>query len=129
MGAHESFSSKKGEALPDRRSISDLFKLKKRINEFKNPDICKTLSNLQKIYPFYRAIRGDGNCLYRAIIYRYLELIIQHSDEELFNSMKLQIINSEIAFTSFKWKNLPPEYALGLNTANEEFTECLEKIS
>ncbi len=34
------------------------------------------LQHTERAFPFYRQVRGDGNCFYRAFIYAYLELVI-----------------------------------------------------
>lgn len=30
-----------------------------------------------EIFPFYREIRGDGNCFFRAYIFRYIETLLK----------------------------------------------------
>lgn len=31
-----------------------------------------------KQFPYFRSVRGDGNCFYRAIFYGYLEYVFEN---------------------------------------------------
>ena len=41
----------------------------------------------------YRKIKGDGNCFYRAIMIRFIELLILKKDEENLKNLILDVIN------------------------------------
>ena len=58
--------------------------------------------NLLSDYNFYRKVKGDGNCFYRAIIFKYLEIIIFNNNIEL---MKDLILDVEECFEDKKIKN------------------------
>ena len=47
--------------------------------------------NLLKDYIYYRKIKGDGNCFYRAIIFKYLEIIILNNEIDLLKNMILDV--------------------------------------
>ena len=67
-----------------------------KINEMKQK------LNLLSDYSFYRRVKGDGNCYYRAIIFKYLEIIIFNNNIEL---MKDLILDVEECFEDKKIKN------------------------
>ena len=46
---------------------------------------------LLKDYIYYRKIKGDGNCFYRAIIFKYLEIIILNKEIDLLKYIILDI--------------------------------------
>ena len=51
--------------------------------------------NLLKPYIFnYRTICGDGNCYYRAAIFRYLEILILSNDIETLRNFVFDLVNS-----------------------------------
>ena len=45
-------------------------------NEYKNPKIIETILEMQKSIPFYRQIKGDGNCFFRAVGMAFIELLL-----------------------------------------------------
>ena len=67
-----------------------------KINEMKQK------LNLLSDYNFYRRVKGDGNCFYRAIIFKYLEIIIFNNNIEL---MKDLIFDVEECFEDKIIKN------------------------
>jgi len=56
--------------------VSELLSMNKKIDEYINKNIKDNLYKLKSICPYYREIRGDGNCFYRAIIFYYFECIL-----------------------------------------------------
>ena len=46
---------------------------------------------LLKDYIYYRKIKGDGNCFYRAIIFKYLEIIILNKEIDLLKYIILDV--------------------------------------
>ncbi len=49
---------------------------------------------MKKHSPFFRAVRGDGNCFYRSLVYAYLEiLLLKENNYRLFNSKLEEYIN------------------------------------
>ena len=67
-----------------------------KINEMKHK------LNLLSDYNFYRRVKGDGNCFYRAIIFKYIEIIIFNNNIEL---MKDLIFDVEECFEDKIIKN------------------------
>ena len=59
---------------------------KNKIKEMKNK--FEMLNN----YPYFRRIKGDGNCYYRAVIFKYFETIILNKDIKLFRNIIYDII-------------------------------------
>ena len=53
-------------------SISQVKTLKHFIESYPNEDLIANLLELEKDFKHYRAIKGDGNCFYRAIMFQYL---------------------------------------------------------
>jgi hypothetical protein len=42
------------------------------INEYPNEKLIPQFIDLKQTFPKYRAVRGDGNCFYRAFAFFYL---------------------------------------------------------
>lgn len=57
---------------PDSQNVSEIRSLDYLIGEYPNENLIPQFKKLQHEYPCYRAIRGDGNCFYRAIAFLYL---------------------------------------------------------
>ena len=53
----------------------------------------------------YRGIRGDGNCFYRAVIFRYIEILIYTKNKPLLKEMADNMDNGEKYFD--KIENIP----------------------
>ena len=87
-------------------TIGSLFPLEKLVEggfnndpDFSNEMIDKYNLYLKYIYN-YRTIKGDGNCYYRAVMFRYFEIIILNKEIELLRNiiydMKKSIYSKEI---------------------------------
>ena len=51
--------------------------------------------NILKNYIYnYRTINGDGNCFYRAVMFRYLEILILNEKTEVLKNVIFDIVNS-----------------------------------
>lgn len=57
---------------PDSLNVSEIRSLDYLIREYPNEVLIPQFKKLQQTYPCYRAIRGDGNCFYRAIAFLHL---------------------------------------------------------
>ena len=55
------------------KNISIIYELESHSMEFSNKLIQEKIIELSKFLPYYRQIRGDGNCFYRAIGIGYIE--------------------------------------------------------
>ena len=63
-----------------------------------NKDLSKEMSNkyncLKSYICNYRTINGDGNCFYRAVMFRYLEILILEEKLEYLQNLIFDIVNS-----------------------------------
>lgn len=81
-------------------AIGSLFPLEKLIESNFNNDVdfsdeMISKYNLYKNYIFnYRTIKADGNCFYRAVIFRYFEIIILNKDIALLQNIIFDMKNS-----------------------------------
>ena len=60
-------------------------------NDKKQKKKMEEKNKLLKDYKYYRKIKGDGNCFYRAIIFKYLELIIFNKEIDLLKNIILDV--------------------------------------
>ena len=83
--------------------------------------------NLLKPYIYnYRTINGDGNCFYRAVMFRYLEILVLNKKTEhlqnvifdVYNSFKSQELQSRIIIGNI---NIKPDLTLKLLILINEF--------
>ena len=51
-------------------------------------------NKLKKYIYNYRTIRGDGNCFYRAVMFRYLEILILNNNIEQLQNFVSDVVNS-----------------------------------
>ena len=73
--------------------------------QFKN-EMQKKYDKLKKYIFNFRYIFGDGNCFYRAVIFKYIELLIIHKKEDVIKKLIIDIYRS---FQSNEIrKRLPP---------------------
>lgn len=54
-------------------NASQIYQLAQFANEYENEAIKKKIFELSASIPFYRKIRGDGNCFFRAVAINYIE--------------------------------------------------------
>ncbi len=55
-------------------------------------DEIKKKFNFLKDFSFYRKIKGDGNCFYRAVIFKYFEMIILSGNVDLLKNIIFDIL-------------------------------------
>ena len=53
--------------------VSSVKPLREFIDDFPNEELIPNLVAMEGDYKYYRAIAGDGNCFYRAIMFQYLK--------------------------------------------------------
>lgn len=78
--------------------------------EFKKPNILSQIEEVQKSYPVYRKIRGDGNCFYRAVGFLWLEQMIikgiKKSEKHTFSKSRIfkvvQILSNLSNFSKYQ---------------------------
>ena len=81
-------------------AIGSLFRLEKLVesgfnNDCDFADEMITKYNLYQKYIFnYRTIKGDGNCYYRAVMFRYFEIIILNKEIDVLHNIILDMKNS-----------------------------------
>ena len=81
---------KVGPLTPLSYLIESTYSFKK---EFKN-EMQKKYDRLKKYICNYRTIYGDGNCFYRAVIFRYIELLVLNKKVDIIKSLIVDIYNS-----------------------------------
>ena len=75
-------------------SISTFYDIRSLIENYYKKDV-KNLKNMKNKYElikknhikYYRKIKGDGNCFYRAVIIKYLEIIILNGYLDIFRNI------------------------------------------
>ena len=75
-------------------SISTFYDIRNLIENYYKNDV-KNLNNMKNKYElmkkdhikYYRKIKGDGNCFYRSVIIKYLEVIILNRHLEIFRNI------------------------------------------
>ena len=72
---------------PDSQNVSEIRSLDYLIGEYPNEDLIPQFRRLQQTYPCYRAIRGDGNCFYRAVAF----LCLREADLSRFGTVFKEI--------------------------------------
>lgn len=70
---------------PVKDNISSFKRLRKFINDYPDQELAPNLLRLEEEYKYYRAINGDGNCFYRAIMFLYLREADLSHFEKLFS--------------------------------------------
>ena len=74
-------------------TLEDLFDIEyKNIPQYMNDqNINKKFYNFANIIYRYRQVKGDGNCFYRAVIFRYIETIILNKNVNLFKNILIDM--------------------------------------
>ena len=93
-------------------TLEDLFSVEyKNTPQYMNDqNVIKKYNNFKNIIYRYRKIKGDGNCYYRAIMFRYIEIIILNKNVNLFKNI---ILDMQKCFNSNEIKN---RFYIKLNT-------------
>ena len=74
-------------------NVSQIYRLTQFADEYENEAIKNKIFELSNSIPFYRKIRGDGNCFFRAVAFNYIESQIVDVDlKNLKNSEFFQFI-------------------------------------
>lgn len=80
-------SENPGDYIPPVRHIRDIISLK---TEFKHSvEMGKKVDLMKGDYPFYRPVRGDGECFYRSTMYSYFERVILKGSSSIEGFLKL----------------------------------------
>ncbi|KAL6077121.1 OTU domain, ubiquitin aldehyde binding [Balamuthia mandrillaris] len=117
--------------------------------EYRNEELRKKINALKAVYPRWHAIRGDGNCFYRAVWTGYSRLFCRlPTDEHNFEEERLRFQNvlcanqhlfhqlkpetKELLFAQLKKLSLSPphnenEASTTEATTNDEATEASKK--
>ena len=107
--------------------ISENFSLSKLVDEYKsNEEYSKSVENISKKYKEIRKVRRDGNCFYRAFIYRLFEHICMKNNKELFEKIKQKILDAKelTGRNGYDWVVVEDFYDLFL----EEFNNCFNSL-
>jgi hypothetical protein len=57
---------------PKENFINNITSIDYLIRQYPDESLIPQFKKLQLTYPYYRPVRGDGNCFYRAIAFMYL---------------------------------------------------------
>ena len=108
--------------------ISEELNIGTLIDEYKsNEEYAKSVENISKKYKFLRKIRRDGNCFYRAFIFRLFEHICIKNDKALFEKIKQKILDVKelTGRNGYDWVVVEDFYDLFL----KEFTDCFNSLT
>ena len=108
--------------------ISEDLNINILIDEYKsNEEYIKNIENICKKYKSIRKVRRDGNCFYRAFIFRLFEHICIKNDKTLFEKIKQKIIDAKelTGKNGYDWIVVEDFYDLFL----KEFTDCFNSLS
>ena len=108
--------------------VSEELNINTLIEEYKsNEEYSKSIENISKKYKFLRKIRRDGNCFYRAFIFRLFEHICIKNDKILFEKIKQKILESKelTERNGYDWMVVEDFYDLFL----KEFTDCFNSLT
>ena len=107
--------------------ISENISVNKLVDEYKsNEEYSKSVENISKKYKEIRKVRRDGNCFYRAFIFRLFEHICMKNNKELFEKIKQKIIGAKelTGRNGYDWIVVEDFYDLFL----EEFNSCFNSL-
>lgn len=107
-------------------NISQRLPLKLFADEFVDLDIKSKIIELESTIPYYRRIRGDGNCFYRSIYFLLMELHFNKKTNNLF-IFDLLFNNNDFDLTYFSFENEKLAKKLKKNNNLYEILKLLQK--
>ena len=119
--AYENMLRKELDEIP---LISPKTTIKILIEEYKNNlEYTNSISNITNKYTWIRKVRRDGNCFYRAFIYRLFEHIAINKDEELYGRVlsKIREARNLTERNGYEWTVVEDFYNIFENSFNNVF--------
>lgn len=88
-------------------NVSEKLPLKFFADEFIDPSIKSKIAELEPTIPYYRRIRGDGNCFYRSIYFQLMEFHFkQNSNNPFIYNLLFSKTDVDLAKFSFEDKKI-----------------------
>ena len=108
--------------------ISDQLEIQILLDDYKdNLEYANSVKIITEKYKYIRKVRRDGNCFYRAFIYRLFEYICMKNDNTLFNDIlkKIEGIKDLTAKNGYDWMIVEDFYTVFYG----EFCSCFNSIN
>ena len=108
--------------------ISEDYNINVLIDDYHlNQEYLTSIKNISKKYKYIRKVIRDGNCFYRAFIFRLFEHICIKNDKILFEKIKQKIISTKelTEKNGYDWAIVEDFYNLFL----KEFTNCFNSLT
>ena len=108
--------------------ISELLDIKILLKDYEeNLEYANSVKIITEKYKYIRKVRRDGNCFYRAYIYRLFEHICMKNNNSLYNDMlkKIEGIKELTAKNGYEWLLVEDFY----NVFYGEFCSCFNSVN
>ena len=108
--------------------ISELLDIKILLKDYEeNLEYANSVKIITEKYKYIRKVRRDGNCFYRAYIYRLFENICMKNNNQLYNDMlkKIEGIKDLTAKNGYDWILVEDFY----NVFYGEFCSCFNSVN
>ena len=108
--------------------ISDQLEIQILLDDYKdNLEYANSVKTITEKYKYIRKVRRDGNCFYRAFIYRLFEYICMKNDNTLFNDIlkKIEGIKDLTAKNGYDWMIVEDFYTVFYG----EFCSCFNSVN
>ena len=108
--------------------ISDQLEIQILLDDYKdNLEYANSVKIITEKYKYIRKVRRDGNCFYRAFIYRLFEYICLKNDNTLFNDIlkKIEGIKDLTAKNGYDWMIVEDFYTVFYG----EFCSCFNSVN
>jgi ubiquitin thioesterase protein OTUB1 len=108
--------------------ISDKLEIQILLDDYKdNLEYANSVKIITEKYKYIRKVRRDGNCFYRAFIYRLFEYICMKNDNTLFNDIlkKIEGIKDLTAKNGYDWMIVEDFYTVFYG----EFCSCFNSVN
>ena len=108
--------------------ISDRLEIQILLDDYKdNLEYTNSVKIITEKYKYIRKVRRDGNCFYRAFIYRLFEYICMKNDNTLFNDIlkKIEGIKDLTAKNGYDWMIVEDFYTVFYG----EFCSCFNSVN
>ena len=108
--------------------ISELLDIKILLKDYEeNLEYANSVKIITEKYKYIRKVRRDGNCFYRAYIYRLFEYICMKNNNQLYNDMlkKIEGIKDLTAKNGYDWILVEDFY----NVFYGEFCSCFNSVN
>ena len=108
--------------------ISEQLDIKILLKDYEdNLEYLNSVQIVTKKYNYIRKVRRDGNCFYRAFIYRIFEYICMKNDTQLYNNLlkKIEEVKELTAKNGYDWFLVEDFY----NVFYGEFCSCFNSLN